>query len=359
MASNIFLPSLVRTVDSNLQTIITSAWARRMKKLWWPRIARTRSSSTRVEFIQWLLETAKIRPINQGGASYYGDMMAASFEIDNTDYGDNLNLTANQIEDALGGDAAKAGQKNALDYAGSWARHIGNAGAYWPQQQVANFMHNGHGVSGSGLTPFTSYDGGAFFRTGHPSNPVTGAGSFDNLMTGRPFTPSNYALICAYIETIVAPDALPRHLVPRIVAAGPDNRLAVMETLGARSGSLISDPMTAAGSVAQAGVTNIVSELFELEPPVIAADLAESGIYKGTWWIGCELVEDDELAGVIYQERQAFGLNSYTPMSDPDLARMDSFEWKLKGRNAIAGGHPFLLFRIEPNGTVWTPTQPT
>jgi hypothetical protein len=69
---------------------------------------------------------------------------------------------------------------------------------------------------------------------------------------------------------------------------------------------------------------------------------------EGVWYVGCELVEDDELSGLIFQERKAFSMNAYSPLSDVHLGTLDEFEWQFKGRNAVAYGHPFLLHRIEP-----------
>lgn len=93
-----------------------------------------------------------------------------------------------------------------------------------------------------------------------------------------------------------------------------------------------------------APATNMIKTSYGFEPPVIAPELNEDGV----WYLFCELVEDDELAGLIYQELQAYALNSYAPMTDVELGRCDEYEWKLKGRNAASFGHPFLAFRIEP-----------
>jgi hypothetical protein len=168
-----------------------------------------------------------------------------------------------------------------------------------------------------------------------------------------PLNAQSYALICAYIETIPAPDGRSRKVKPKIVAAGPDNRLTATQLFGTRS-EFFTDPTNPNQAAA---ATNIVRTLYDTEPPIIDADLAfpsklpgQGGAnpYFGTWWIAAELVEDDELAGMIFQEREPFALNSYTPFSDPELARMESFEWKYVGRNAFSGGHPFLLFMCVP-----------
>lgn len=348
MSAIITVPAVVRSVDQNVKTILSSAWARRNQNSWWRRIVKTRPSSTKKETIQWLLETAKIVDIGNGGRSVFGDLMAANITIENTTYGRALNLTANDISDALG---SQANTNNALDYAASWARHMGNAGAYWPQEQAASFMKNTTGLA---------YDGRPFFDSAHWVNPATKLGAtYGNVFYGMPMTAANYATIGAYIETIPAPDGKPRKVKPRIVACGSDNRLNAVQLFGAES-LFFTDPKNSA-----APASNITKGLYETEAPIIDADLSfpakvsgAANPYYGTWWIAAELVEDDDLAGMIFQEREPFALNSYTMYTDPELARMDSFEWNFKGRNAFSGGHPFLVFMCVPGvpqgKTQWT-----
>jgi hypothetical protein len=359
MPAAIDIPVVVKTVDQNIRGIVSSAWARRNQNAWWKRMVRARPSTTKKETLQWLLETAKIRDLGNGGRTTFGDMMAAQLTIENDTFGDALNISRQQLTDAQGSDVNTGG---AFDYAASWARHMGNWGAYWPQFQASQFM-KGIAPAGSSAT-ITAYDGQAFFSLTHPVNPVSpaSASTFTNVFYGMPLNAQNYALICAYIETIPAPDGRSRKVKPRIVAAAPDNRLTATQLFGTRS-EFFTDPKNPNQAAA---ATNIVRTLYDTEPPIIDADLAfpstlpgQGGAnpYFGTWWIAAELVEDDELAGMIFQEREPFALNSYTPFSDPELARMESFEWKYVGRNAFSGGHPFLLFMcvpgIPPGQTKW------
>jgi phage major head subunit gpT-like protein len=335
MPGNIYVPSLVRKVDSNLRSIVVDNWARRSANTWWKRVAMTKPASTKTEYIQWLLQTAKIAPMGNGGDQQFSDIMAQNWSVSVDDYGAALQLTVDEIDDALG---AQANTGNALDYAASWAKQIGNYAAYWPQLQTANALKGGKSLP--------CYDGGNFFRTGHPINPYdASAGTFDNLMTGRPFNAANFAYISSYIESIPGPDGLPRHLKPKKVASGTGLRLSVTQTLGAE---FFTDPLNSGGA---SPATNMVKGLYDIEPPIIAADLNES---TDVWYIFCELMEDADLAPVVYYERAAFQLNSYSPYNDQALSQMDAFSWRMKGRNALTFGHPYLAFRVEPTGSQWT-----
>lgn len=343
-AAIIHVPSILRGVDTNLKTIISSTWARRLKDIWWNRIARTRSSSTKIEYVQWLLETAQIHDLGNGGRNVYGDMMGANWSIENEDKGNSLVLTINEIMDALGS-TGSTGSK--LEYAANWAKQIGNAGVVWPQEQTASLMKSATALC---------YDGHPFFYEAHEVNHVTGGGgTFANELHGVPFTPTNYADVCAYIATIVAPDGKPRKVKPRIVAGGEDLRLPFASVFGTES-IVTTDPLNPNGT---ASASNLVKTLYETEPYIATADLSMTGNDRGTWWLGAELLEDDELSGIIYQEREAFTLRGLTMETDAELMRRRVFEWQFYGRNAISHGHPFLLFRMKPKvasgKTQWVP----
>jgi len=321
MSGIIVTPQIVRRIEDNLRYILVTSWARRETNLWWRRVVKLRSSSTKRELLQWMLETAQIRAMGNGGRYTYDDLVEVFWEITNEDFGAGLNLTADEISDG-----------EALDRAGKWARHIGNSGAYWPQGQTAYLLKNGKTLP--------CYDGQPFFSKTHPINPYMGAASdvFPNLITGATFGPQVLAKVYAIIEGIVAPDGIPRHLQPKIIAAGPDLRFNITQALGA---DIYTDPTTQA-----APASNIIKTSYGFVEPIIAPELNEPGV----WYLFCELLEDDELGGLIYHERAPYGLNSYAPMNDVQLGQLDAFEWQLKGRNAASYGHPFLCFRMEPGG---------
>lgn len=338
MSNLIVTPQIVRRIEDNLRYILVNSWARRQQNLWWRRVMRTRTSSTKRELLQWMLETAKIRPLDNGGRYSFEDLTEIYWEIENEKFGDALSLTADEIADALESPAVSGGP---LDRANAWARQIGSYGAYWPQERAAYLLKNGKTL--------TCYDNGAFFRENHPINPYIGtdSGTFTNLFLGYEFSPNNLAAITAYIRDIPGPDGVPRHLVPRIVAGGSYYQFAFNQVLNAE---WYTDPRGTGG----ASGSNVIKLSYNYEAPIVAPELSEPG---NPWYLFCELVEDDELGPLIYQERAPFTMNSYSPMSDVDLGLRDAFEWQFQGRNAASYGHPFLAFRIETTGERNLPEQ--
>lgn len=348
MSENIVAaPSVVRRIEDNLKYIIVSTWARRERDQWWRRVVKSRSSSTKRELLQWMLETAGIKPMGDGGNFVYEDIEEITHEIIAEKFGAALRLSDDEIEDG-----------SAFDRAGKWATQIASSGAMWPQEQAAQLLRDGKTKTG--------YDGVSFFNTAHPVSGINGdtGPSFSNLHYDMPFTPQNVAEGFRRIATIKAPDSKYRKLKPRVIGAGELERLAVTQALSAES---FADPVRS-GTTAPA--TNVIKTSYGFDEPIITADFDDTGsayynnttgayqgatatsatlATRGVWFMFCELLEDDELGGLIYSERKGFNLNSYSPISDVVLGQMDAWEWQFKGRNANTFGHSFLLHRFEPN----------
>lgn len=322
-------PQVIRRIEDNLEYIIVNHWARREQDLWWRRLVKTRTASTKRELVQWMLQTVGIGPIGDGGNVTYDDLAEVTHEILVEKFGKALRLSEDEIEDGA-----------AFDRAGQWAQQISGSAAFWPQEQAAQMLRDGKTKG--------SYDGVAFFHTDHPINPLVGAGAgvYGNLHWEMPFSPENLAKAYQRVATIKSTDGKYRKLKPRIIAAGEVERLAVTQALNAE---IAADPVR---SGTTAAATNVIRTKYGFEEPIISPDFDEttevSTVPRGVWYLACDLVEDDQLAGLVYSERKAFSMNTYSHLDDATLAAMDAWEWKFKGRNGMSFGHPFLLHRFEP-----------
>ena len=325
----VITPEVIRRVEDNLEYLIVDHWARREQDVWWRRLVKTRTATTKRELLQWMLQTAGIKPMGDGGNATYEDLAEVMHEILVERFGSALRLSEDEIEDGA-----------AFDRAGQWASQVAGSGAFWPQIQAAQLLRDGKTKG--------SYDGVAFFNTAHPINPLigAGAGTFANLHYAMPFSPENLAKAYELVATIKSTDGQYRKLKPRIIAAGEVERLAVTQALKAE---IAADPVR---SGTTAAATNVIRTQYGFEEPIISADFDEtatvSGAQRGVWYLACDLVEDDQLGGIVYSERKPFSLNTYSHLDDVTLSQMDAWEWKFKGRNGITFGHPFLLHRFEP-----------
>ncbi|WP_434042248.1 MULTISPECIES: Mu-like prophage major head subunit gpT family protein [Sorangium] len=312
-------PNFVVKFEDRLQYLIEDSWARVLPRLHWDRLMTVRPSSSRKEIISWMLHMAGIKPLEQGGSLPLEDIVETSHEIENEDFGDALEITRNDFEDADG---------KGIDRGAQWAKHIGGHGAYWPQEGLYALIAQGETQK--------SYDGVPFFSAQHPINPVigAGAGTYPNLFTNAALTPANFAKAVAAVKRLVKrPDGKSRFLVPSILVAPTeleDTALTILtaQFLG-RDGSS----------------TDNVLRRYGFGEPIIPHELAS----PTEWYLGCEVV-GEELPAFIYQERRAFELNTFSHLDHADLHVMKKFRWTYDGRNMVAYGHPFLFFKFKASG---------
>ncbi len=190
----LYLPSIVRSIDSSVQTVTSSAWGRRLSKMWYQDVIRRRTMDSGVDYIQFLLEQARIRDKARGGITRSSDMSGISFGITPQEYGDDLSMTRMEILNALGS-TQNGAEKGALDRAASFARQMGGGAAYWPQEKAAAILLGGTGAALDTLGA-TAYDGKAFFAEDHWIDPVRKAGFAPTGWTGAMWRQPQPPSIC-------------------------------------------------------------------------------------------------------------------------------------------------------------------
>jgi phage major head subunit gpT-like protein len=338
-------PRFTLKLEDRMQVIIEREYARLTADLWWQSVARVRPSTGRKELITWLLSTAQIKDMGQGGNMAFDDLVATYTTIENKHAGGGLRLKKDRFEDTDGG---------GMDIAAQWSSDMGNYMAYWPQKQVTHLLKNGHTAS-----LYTGYDGKALFATDHPYNQFrVGLGTFQNIFTGAasgaypgacPIDESvtadvaltNLSKILAYIATIKMPNGEdPRFLRPEALIVPP--------RLLARAVQLTSAKFLAGAASSGGGGMDVEALIKALgyATPKVADELAgfESDT---TFFVVCKQVAQSQLGAAVYQEREPFYINFYGAMTESQLNRMDELEWQCKGRNAVSAGHPFLIFKCK------------
>lgn len=322
-------PQWISTFETNEQTLIVDAWKRALKYLVWDKFMDVRQSGTLRELYFWLIETAQIYDEAQGGQKRYDDLAATFYEIDNANSGAGLLLTKNEIEDNMMAAKAMRGMP-ALDYAANWAKQMGGAAAYRPQEKFFSLL-------GSAKTQ-NSYDGVAFFANNHPVHPLGGGGTYSNLLTAKPLTvgaggdlstaAANLTAAIANMRGFKQPNGKYRFVRPKYLLHGPDLAWVVPELLKSRF-------FNATENVAfnNMGIEGICCDELSGEP--------------GVWYLGAELMPG-EGGPFIWQDRAPYTMTSYTSDSMVELQRRKQFEWDFDGRNASSFGHPYLFQRNEP-----------
>lgn len=336
-------PEFMFDLESNMRVIASQQYQRLARKLWWNKVAKRSPTGAKKERLIWLLDTAKIERPNaksHGGQAIFEEILSQSMEIEVEHAVAGLELNSDQLKDTDG---------NGVDLAAHWARQVGQYSAYWPQKALATAIK---------ANP-TGYDGVAFFHASHPVNPFnSSAGVFANLFTGGasgaypgavPIDISvtvdvalqNLAKAVAYVSSIPMPNGEdPRML--RVVG------ILVPPALTARAVELTNAKFIAQAASAGGGSADVeaVVQLLGLGTPIEVPELgANFGGSDTDYYLLVEEITSDELGAFVYVEREAFEVIFHGPLTDAQLARMKKFQWTIEGRNAVAAGHPFLLFK--------------
>jgi hypothetical protein len=320
-------PNIVLNFQKKISTIIEneySAFADPANR-WWDKVAKVRPSLSHTEVIAWLLSTSQIRSTGDGGNSGFRELAAQTTEIPNEHAGDFFEITEDELKDIYNG---IPGGK-AFELGAQWATDIGYQMGYWPQKQTAYLLKNELSL-GTYQNVFTGAADGAY----------PGACRIDDGVT-TDVAMTNLGKIGAYIRSIK-------------MANGDDPRFLVMESLivpprmMARAATLTGAKFIAAAAATGGGSQDVEAEIrFRgMADPVEAPELAgfESDT---TFFVVCRQAKTSQLGGVIYQEREPFAMNTFTPEQSPQLAHQGKFKWIVDGRNAIAPGHPYLIFKCK------------
>lgn len=336
-------PSLIVDLNTDLNFIYLANWQRVMKNAGaWGRVMKSKPGKSKRELITWLLDTGGIYPQGNGGNARADDMAAQTTELDVSDFGANLDLTTNELED---NQWAKDPTIGALDYAKKWAKDHGAAAAYFPRQNLFNLIKTG----GTALT----YDGLPFFSTTHPIDPSKpGIGTYANDLVGAQYdistsTGSVNDLVAAG-EALAAAIAaiggltfnaagIPRMLKPCILVTPTQLTYRARQLIGMAGGA------SAPTMIAQS--SNVFAD-YAFEPPIEAPELNAS---PTTYYIGVEDTLSDELGAFLMSERKAFELQGYPDTSSAAQNRSGLWEWHQKGRYGFLYGHPYLFFRVRPS----------
>lgn len=349
--SNALTPVLVREFESRIQAITTRDYARLSQDSWWQLVAKKKQLKSKKEIFAWLIETAMIRDGGKsGGKISYDDLVATYTELESRHAQGGLRVTKDQLTDLFNGEPGG----EAFQLGANWASQMGEYMAYWPQKKVAEFLKNAHLAPGT--TPgsgFNAYDGQIFFSAAHPLNPFdASAGTFKNLLTGGDACPidtgvtldvaaANLAKLWAHIKGIkTATGEDPRRLKPK--------HLIVPPKMFPRAKQLTEADFIAQAAAAGGGSADFkafLSAMGAITP--ICAD--ELGGFESdtTYFAVCEQAAGDDLGAVVYGEREPFRMSAYGDVSSAELSRLKMFEWEVDGRNAVSGGHPFLIFKVK------------
>lgn len=326
--------------QSAMRSIEEYEYARLASNLWWTKIAKTIEIDSAVEIVNFLLSTAMIQDAGLAGGNFLGSEIVQLTQAYEPQHGTGrLKLKLDQWKDSKG--------KMAIDLATKWAADMGAYMAYWPQKKIVEMLKANTAVG---------YDSKVFFATDHPLNPKNvGAGTYSNLITDDDYTitaskgpAENLAALQrlrTHIKTIKMPNGVdPRFLRVAGILAGPSVAPYAVEATQAKFMPKVAASGAGAGS---SDVTPMQGALGYGE--VIEADEFTGDEYDdGAYFVICEQLASSQLGGVVYVNREPFVINYYTEAMIPQLMHANETEHLLDGRNVVGPGHPFLIFKVQP-----------
>jgi phage major head subunit gpT-like protein len=336
-------PQFIMDLESNMRVVQENDYAALAANLFWSDIAKVIPSRSKREIIHWLLSTAYLDDEGYGENLAYDEIESTYTELTNKVAGRGLEIDKSELEDLDG---------NGVEVAAKWSSDMGQAFAYWPQQQVSYLMNNGQTAAVA-----TGYDKVALFTTNHPVNPVdTSAGlTYSNYFhTGNalPIDNSvtveealvNLSTLYANMAAIPQPNGkYPRRLRPYKIFVPP--------ALAPRAAMLTQATIIAmaAGSLGAQGGSGDVSDLVKLMAygaPVVCDELgAAFGGSNTTYYVLFAPLgaPKSTLGPMIYVQREPFSITYHGPMTTAELARKRKFQWTANGRNVTGPGHPYLI----------------
>lgn len=340
------------SVEDSMQSLSENAYQGAIRRSWFPLVGKHRETMSRRTYVNWLLTTAQLHRGRSGGSADFVSMAFALtvLEVEASQTG--LRLQRSEFEDSMQGEPSGEGINIAL----AWAEQMGAAIAHEPQKLAAEILRRGHLAGSAG--GFDAYDGKPFFSMEHDVNPYEPkAGTYSNLLTGS--ADGAYPGACPIDDTVTLDVAL-------------ENYASVLGHIGAikmphgeglrclRPRALLVPPRMAPRALRVAGLTAVppigpdatlldVAEVANAAGIVLPVHVPElSGFEDETsYFVACEQVASSELGAVICMEREPHAIRYHGPNSDVLLSRTDTIEWHVKGRNKIAPGHPFLLFKVK------------
>jgi phage major head subunit gpT-like protein len=354
-------PTFLFDFESRMQRITENEFARITlgDNMWWRDVVKVRNTGKRREIIAWLLSTAQIRAEGQGGNRHFENMVAKYLEVPVTVSGEALELDKNQLEDNDG---------DGFDFASEWSTQMGFQMAYFPQAATANLILNGESTTSAPA----AYDGLSYFNTAHPVNPFrSSAGTYANLLTGAssglypgalPIDESvsldqafvNLGKARAYIASLKMPNGkTPRFLKIRGLMVPPSLVNRAQQLTNARTIAQMAGALSANNFGAGSGDVEAIIRNWNFGQPIEVQEFATGVAADATsWYILTEQVQNTQLGALVYVEREPFSINYYTGMGggtgvDAILAREQKLQWHCRGRNGIAFGHPYALFKVK------------
>ena len=173
----------------------------------------------------------------------------------------------------------------------------------------------------------TAFDGGAFFRTGHPT--YSGSTTYDNDYTTTALTAANFNTVWSAMASIVGEDGQPLGVMPNLLVVPPQLKLTALQIMQSTTYASATSPFNLAGQNMLQGWAKVL----------VVPQLAGT---PGTWYL---LDTTKAIKPFLYQLRRAGTFVARDKPDDPKVFDLKKFTYGVDCRDAMGVSLPFLAAR--------------
>lgn len=304
---------LKQAIYTNLDLSFQNAW--QAGESWADKVSMKVPSNTRSTRHAWLTNVGKFKEYL--GEKQVERLSTRAYVLTNKKYELTIEIPEEDLED---------------DQLGMWgktAEMMGRQAAKWPDDMLLNVIQNGKTL--------TCFDGQPFFNGSHPVNAdKTGLGTYANLITATPLTPTNFGIVWQKMQQFKSDDGRPLPVVPFLTVVDPSNAVQIRQIL---NNTLVGVNTTGSpGGVAAVG--NVMQGITD------SLVIPELGNEAGVWYMLATL------GGVKPFLRQIRKEPVTTPMTSATAGNVfwhDKLVWGAKARGNAGYTFPFLAVRVEPS----------
>lgn len=203
---------------------------------------------------------------------------------------------------------------------------IGGIAAREPDQLLADVL-----IRGEDATQ-VAYDGKALFATDHPTDYITGEGSYSNLITGRALTAPNFEYGQTLMRRLTGPDGRVLGMRGRVLVVGP-----LLEATAHR----IVDAELVVETPGDGAVTNMQKG----KAKVVVIDRLDE-VDSGLGWYLMDNMKP--LRAIMLGTRQAPRLIPRTAETDEVVFSRREYQWGIDARWVAAPGLPQAAIKFRP-----------
>lgn len=283
--------------------------------VYYPDIATEAKSTTDTEFHAWLKRIPELR--EWIGERRVNQLSANAQSIKNRLFEDTFAIPRTKFEDDQYG-----------IFAPQAVRDLARAAKIWPDNITTAAILAGETA--------LAHDGQAFFSASHPVNPdIAGSPTQANLQTSKPLNAQNFSDVRAIGESFLGEDSVPLGLEFDTLIVPPAlkntaKQLAEAENIAAAFGV----------NAATGSQTNVLKGTIKkvVVLPRLTADSTT------TWYVACT---NRAVKPFIFQNRIPAEFSWLNKPEDPNVFRLDQYEYGVRARGAAGYGPWFLCIKVK------------